>query len=180
MEVEIKARVKSLPPIRRRLRQLGAQRIKSVRQIDYYFSLYRRPYTKTKGSVVRVRHWESEDRTTLEYDTGFNQYAAEEIEIDVSSLASVLQLLKKFKATQEVRVDKRREYYKKGQYEIVLDQVKGLGTFIEVEIDASNTTANHQRVVKFMSTLGISPDQLVAGRYNTMLLKKKGKKYGFF
>lgn len=181
MEIEIKARITNLNSIRRKLLSRGARREKKVHQIDMFFSLFKRPLNKMKGSIVRVRHNVEEKRTTLEYDTAFNAFAAEEVEVTVNSLPTVLRLLKKMKAKLEIVVDKQREYFRQGQFETVLDTVKGLGTFIEVEIDGANTKANRQLVVNYLQQLGVERSQFVLGpKYFSMLLWKKGKKYAYF
>ncbi|MFA6098677.1 MAG: class IV adenylate cyclase [Patescibacteria group bacterium] len=181
MEIEIKAKAKDFKLIRRRLKILGAKKIKKLHQIDFYYSLYKRPLNKKTGSIVRVRHNVEEKMVTLEYDTAFNDVAAEEIELTVNSLPVTLKLLEKMKAIKEVVVDKQREYYKKDDLEIVLDKVKGLGNYMEVEIQGRNTEANRQRIVDFYKRIGIGTKDFILGpRYNSMLMKKKGRTKFYF
>ncbi|MBU0963932.1 class IV adenylate cyclase [Patescibacteria group bacterium] len=181
MEIEIKAKVKDLKKVRRQLIKLGAKPKKKVHQIDAYYSLYKRPFNKKKGSVVRVRHNKNKHQTFFEFDWALNSVAAHEIEIEVSSLENINKILKLMKARKEVVVDKQREYFKKGVLEIVLDRVKGLGDFMEIEIQGKDSKSNRQRIINFYQQIGINKNDFVLGpKYNSMLLAKKGKKYAYF
>ncbi len=181
MEIEIKAKIRSVKMMRKRLIALEARPVKKVHQIDWYYSLYKRPLTKRIGSIVRVRQNGIRGLASFEFHSATNFISAEENEVSVSDLKTLKRILKKMKAREEVVVDKHREYFKKGILEIVLDRVKGLGSFIEVEIQGRDTKLNRQRIINFLRHLQIDKKQFVLNeKYNTMLLKKKGKKYAYF
>jgi len=181
MEIEIKAKVKDLKSIRRRLVKLGARSVKKVHQIDMYYSLYKRPLNKKKGAIVRVRHNKNIRQTLFEFDWAKNAMAAYEIEVEVNDLKNLERILKKIKAKKEVTVDKKREYFKKGVFEIVLDQVKDLGNFIEVEIQGKDSKRNRHRIINLLERLGVEKKDFVLGpRYHSLLLAKKGRKYFYF
>jgi len=181
MEIEIKAKVKDLKDIRRKLIKFGAKSIRKVHQIDTYYSLYKRPLSKRKGGIVRVRHNKNMKQTLFEFDWAKNAVAAYEIEVEVDSLENIQAILKKMKARKEVVVDKKREYFKKGILEIVLDDIRGLGKFVEIEIQGQDSKRNRQKIINFYKHLGINKKNFVLGpRYHSLLLTKKGRKYFYF
>jgi predicted adenylyl cyclase CyaB len=181
MEIEVKAKTKDLKVVRQRLIKLGARFIKSVHQIDTYYSLYKRPFTKRRGSMVRVRHNKNENFTTFEFDNAKNDIAATEDEVIVSDYRTIKIILRKMKAKVETVVDKKREYFMKGRLEIVLDRVKGLGNYMEIEILGKDTKANRDKILTFYKKLKVDENDLIIGsRYPEMMLKKKGKNFFAF
>jgi predicted adenylyl cyclase CyaB len=72
-------------------------------------------------------------------------------------------------------VDKRREIYYAGNVKFHVDDVTGLGRFVEIEaIDVDGELgedALRQQVDRWMETLGIREDDLVAESYSDLLMK---------
>ncbi len=181
MEIEIKAKVNNFIEIKKNLKKIGAKYIGKKNQIDYYYSLYKRPIGKKKGNVMRVRHDRISGNTRLEFHKPMNIYAAEEIELKVNSLKIVQRILKEMKAKQEFVIDKERLVYRKGKIEIVLDKIKALGTFVEVEIEGRETKNNRESLYKMLDKLGIKKSQIMLyERYHGMILKKKGILHAYF
>ncbi|XOU94631.1 MAG: class IV adenylate cyclase [Candidatus Kerfeldbacteria bacterium] len=181
MEIEIKAQVKNFTEVKKNLKKIGAKYIGKKNQIDYYYSLYKRSIGKKRGSVMRVRHDRIIGETRLEFHKPKNIYAAEEIELEVHSLPIVKRILKEMKAKQEFVIDKERLVYRKGKIEIVLDTIKALGTFVEVEIEGRDTKKNRKLLYKMLDQLGIEKSQiLLHERYHGMILKKRGIMHAYF
>jgi predicted adenylyl cyclase CyaB len=80
-------------------------------------------------------------------------------------------------------VDKKRIKTNVNNIEIVLDDVKGLGEFIEAEkIVKSESSEDRKKTQEelfaFLETLGIAKeDRVVDGKYDIMLYEKFGMKY---
>lgn len=181
MEIEIKAQVKNFIEVKKNLKKIGAKYIGKKNQIDYYYSLYKRPIGKKKGNVMRVRHDRISGETRLEFHKPKNIYAAEEIELKVDSLKIVQRILREMKAKQEFIIDKERLVYKKSKIEIVLDTIKALGTFVEVEIEGKDTKKNREALYTMLDKLGIDKSQIMLHeRYHGMILKKRGIKHAYF
>jgi len=76
-----------------------------------------------------------------------------------------------------VIVDKQREYWDCGDFEVAVDDVKGLGYFVEVEAKSSfeNTIQARQGCIKFLSKLEmtVNEDDLIKVGYPVMLLESK-------
>ncbi len=182
MEIEIKAKVKNLQSVRNTLRKMKIRRVKKVRQIDEYYSLYKRPFSKkVRGKIVRVRHHHGETQGRFEFHISRSTFVAEEYEVTVGDVKMLRKILQMMKAKKEAVVDKEREYYQKGKLEITLDKVKGLGTFVEVEIQGKDTKANLQKLMDFLTKLGVTKDQYwTTKRYGAEMCKKKGLKHAYF
>jgi len=181
MEIEIKAKVEDFTEIKKRLKKIKARHVGQKSQVDYYYSLYHRPMGKKTGNVFRVRHDRISGEVRMEFHKPKNIFAAEEIELVVGDLKIAQRLLKEMKAKQEFIIDKERDVYKKGKVEIVLDKIKGLGKFIEVEIEGRDTKNNRDELYKILNKLGVLENQIMLHeRYHGMILKKKGKKHAYF
>lgn len=76
---------------------------------------------------------------------------------------------------EAVYVEKNRQKGKLGKWEICIDDVKDLGSFIEVEEMA--TAENIESVVAelktFLASLGVASEDMFADRYDIAVLKKR-------
>jgi adenylate cyclase, class 2 len=72
-------------------------------------------------------------------------------------------------------VEKRRDIYFIDNVKFHLDEVEGLGTFVEIEaIDYNGTIGSERLLVQchtFLSLFNIQPDELVAVSYSDLLLQ---------
>ena len=177
----MKAKVGNLAVVRKRLHKIGARFVKRSHQIDTYYAPDQRPLRKLLGHVLRVRYDVLSKTTRLEFHIPKNAYAAEENEVAVDDYKTLQKILHLLRAKPQAVVDKEREYYRKGSVEIVLDRVRGLGTYVEVEIMGKDTKANRARIHQVLAQLEISTSAIVKDvRYHQMALAKKGITYGFF
>ena len=79
-------------------------------------------------------------------------------------------LTSKFRLLMTIR--KRRTRYVQGDFEINVDEIDGLGTFVEAELMAENHERAHARIRELFSRLGIPENAIVAKSYIDMLLGK--------
>ena len=109
------------------------------------------------------RHEGRPDSMPLEHETGID--SKEEMEKILALQGYV----------EAVRVSKVRQKGTYKKWEICIDEVTGLGSFIELE-ELTNGTET-QRVVDemlaFLGTLGIAREDMFADRYDIALLKKR-------
>ncbi len=174
MEIELKARVRSLATLRRALRQLHARRSSSIHQVDTYYSPERRPLDKRKGYVLRVRAEPGKRPGRFELHIPKNAYAAEELELTVDDVRLLQKLLHLLRFRREFVIDKQRETYRLGRVTIALDVVRGLGTFVEVEILGADTAANRAKLRRVLAQLGVrEPDMCYNLHYHQMALQKQ-------
>lgn len=176
MEIELKARISSLPVMRQRLRVLGAKLQQKQHQVDTYYSPEQRPLGKRKGFVLRVREQQESKSARFELHIPKNRYAAEELELVVDNAKLLQKMLRLLHYKREFVVDKFRETYQLGRMAIVLDAVRGLGTFIEVEILGADTAANRKCLHTTFMKLGVHDRDICYDlHYHQMALMKQGR-----
>lgn len=134
MEYEVKIRVESLPPTRARLAALGIGPASIRTERDLYFNSPIRDFGKT-DEALRIRT--SGEVTSLTYKgpkIGLGGIKArEEIIVPLASGGAMEEILERLGFTRTAIVEKIREtYHVEGAF-VTLDQVEGLGSFVEIE-----------------------------------------------
>ncbi|MFC5973139.1 class IV adenylate cyclase [Halomarina salina] len=190
-EVEVKLRADHAP-LRERLDSLDADHERTVEQVDSYYDAPHREFATT-DEALRIRRvtqvdggngpddatssrGESENdatearvtykgplvddasKTRVEHETGVD---------DGETLADVLDALGFEPAAT---VEKRREEYTVGEVTVVLDDVTGLGEFVEVELESEAIDAARDRCFEVVRRLGLDPDDGIRTSYLELLL----------
>jgi len=137
MEYEVKIRVGSLQPLRARLASLGIRPVSNLTERDSYFNSPTRDFGRT-DEALRVRS--TEEGASLTYKgpklglAGVK--AREEIIVSIDPEETMEEILLRLGFIHTATVEKTRDTYRmKGTY-IALDEVKGLGSFVEIEAPA--------------------------------------------
>ncbi|MGC9443460.1 MAG: class IV adenylate cyclase [Candidatus Methanospirareceae archaeon] len=133
LEIEVKVYADDLAAIETRLQQLGAVFTGSMHQTDRYFTHPQRDFALT-DEALRIRI--VDDRAFMTYKGRKMDRLSktrEEIEVAVGNAAAAMRLLERLGFTPIAAVRKLRREYQLGEYTICLDDVAGLGTFVEVE-----------------------------------------------
>ena len=162
--LEVKARVKALAPLRSRLRALdGATRHPVLRQTDWYFRV---PKGRLKLRVCGAqRHGEliaylRSDRPAAR-TSEFQRMA-------VPDAAGARRMLDRMLGARG-SVRKRREVWLYRNARIHLDTVEGLGTFVEIEVVVTDGMAQARGLMRDLrAALGIGSADLLAASYGDM------------
>ena len=167
--VELKARVNTLDPIRRKIIDLKAYHIGTLRQIDFYFEV-------PKGRL-KLREVEGKNTLELIYYKRKNVAGPKRSEVfilEVQKPAAFKTLLEKVLETT-VTVEKLREVYRHQGTQIHLDTVEKLGAFVEFErrtpADQQAIRKNQQALEGLMKKLGIKPENLEKLSYSDLIQK---------
>ncbi|MAG44785.1 class IV adenylate cyclase [bacterium] len=165
MEIEIKAKVKSLAQLRKKILALGAKKITNKHQLDVYLSPPHKSFFRTKY-YLRVRHdFLNKDKHSFDYHIFHKGVGAcslsDEQEAGIQDGAVLLKILKQLDFGEICRINKQREVFKYKNFEIVLDKVKKLGNFIEVELDGQlkDEKKYTKRITNFLNKLGVKKSQ---------------------
>lgn len=181
MEIEIKAKIKDFKSIKEKLKKIGVKGVGLKHQIDSYYLPYARKFSRSGRRVLRTRYDKLSGKARLESHYYFNQTTGLEHEVEVSDIKTLEKILADLKCKKMAVVEKKREAFHYQNMEIVLDGVKGLGKFMEVEIIGEDSRKNKEKIKDFYKKLGISEKQFVWGlKYHGMILKRKGYKYYYF
>ena len=165
--IEIKARVSDLAALEERAVAIGARRVGVENQTDRYFEIGAarrfklRAIDGVRTELIRYARPEHSGVRLSEYE--ITRVSSEETEL--SSVLSSKPL---------VIVRKRRTIYLLDNVRIHLDEVDGLGTFLELEavVDPNHDEARcRAQIDEIMSGLGIDQTTLLQASYADLLEK---------
>jgi adenylate cyclase class 2 len=134
MEYEVKIRVESLQPVRNRLAALGLRPETNLTERDFYFNSPARDFGRT-DEALRIRS--TAEGTSLTYKGPKIGVAGvkgrEEIIVSVNPERAMEEILLRLGFTLTTVVEKTREAYRVEGAFVALDEVEGLGSFVEIE-----------------------------------------------
>ena len=165
--IELKATLGSLSKARDKINAMGARKQGTYRQVDMYFNVHtgRLKLRKVDGEPTSMLvYYDREDIPDLKE----SDIIILEID-DLESLKDILQRSLGIKIT----VTKQREIYHHQGTQIHLDDVEGLGTFIEFERPITDLPEDRRNLEGLMDSLGIGQGDLLTGSYSD--LKTNGK-----
>jgi adenylate cyclase class 2 len=167
--VELKARVNTLDPIRRKIIDLKAHHVGAFNQVDVYFEV--------PEGRLKLREVEGKNTVELVYYKRENVAGPKRSEVfilEVQKPAAFKTLLEKVLETG-VTVEKLREVYRYQGTQIHLDNIKKLGVFVEFEretpADIQAIRKNQQALEGLMKKLGIKPQNLEKMSYSNLIQK---------
>lgn len=164
--VEIKARVADLAALRARAERLANRRLGVDRQVDTYFRvpngrLKLRESALSGGQLVPYLRPDAQGARRSDY-----------LVVPVAEAARLKSLLAGILGVHRV-VRKTREILLVDNVRIHLDEVDGLGSFLELEAVFDGSAAGEQRerekVARLLAELEIDESQLVATSYEALL-----------
>jgi adenylate cyclase class 2 len=190
LEVEIKARVDAPRDTARALRQAGFASAGEVYEKDIYFNGPDRDFRKT-DEALRLRARISVDGGVKNHITykGPKQKAdaktREEIETGIASYEDMQAILRRLGYRPSVTVSKKRGYYKyhgggaaesiaAGDVTICLDEVEGLGSYIELELmmeDGEDGAAAGETLSRLLSLLRIDQNACTQKSYAQLVFE---------
>jgi predicted adenylyl cyclase CyaB len=165
--IEIKARVHDFEQINTRAGQLSDTPVQVIPQEDVFFNV-------EKGRL-KLRTFAS-DQSQLIYYTRPDQEGPKRSDYQLSRSSDPQNLKRVLELAYGIRgvVRKTRYLYLVGQTRIHLDDVEGLGQFIELEVvlEQGQSDAEGQQIAEdLMSALGVERDDLIDGAYMDLLEK---------
>lgn len=172
LEIEAKARIENKREIKQRIVESGGVYLRTETQEDTYFAHPSRDFVET-DEALRVRRVKNEHFFTykgpkLDYQTK----TREEIEIRLEDADPMAEILEKLGFTKVADVFKTREYYSLDDYWVAIDDVVGLGLFIEIE--KHGDSYEPEELIELLEGLGIERSQMERRSYLELLLEKKG------
>jgi adenylate cyclase class 2 len=174
LEIELKVRVESLTAVRQRLAGLGAILSDRVTERDIYYNAPNRDFAAT-DEALRARYTDSGCIVTYKGPkrAGAAVKAREEFSCRVNPGEECEEILARLGFRRTAVVEKVREYYSLGEVSIALDDVAGLGTFIEIEYAGGGTAEEAEReICRIRGELGAEGDPILLS-YLEMLLEKR-------
>lgn len=136
-EVEAKARVATLEEARRRAQALGGQRLGREEQRDTYFGHPARDFARGDEAFRLREAWGRAELTYKGPKVDPLTKTREEVTVRVEPPGEALRLLERAGFRPVGTVAKWRETWRVQRMEVALDEVEGLGAFVEVEAYAA-------------------------------------------
>jgi adenylate cyclase, class 2 len=173
-EIEIKAKIQNLDALISKLEEMGCVLSEPIIQDDYIFN-QKGVDLKNHGHntpVLRIREQGDRIIFTLKKNRN-NELDCIEKETDVcdrNALKDIIELLG-FEQTIEVHKKRRKGSY--GDYEICLDEVQELGSFIEVEkMSEEDGEKVQNELFEFLKKLDVHKEDRVLIGYDTQVWLK--------
>jgi predicted adenylyl cyclase CyaB len=167
--IEIKAVLNDPAQVERTaIRLSGAAQPEIIQQTDVFFRspdarLKLRIFGPDTGELIRYERADSRDARTSNYSIARTRDPQVLLEILTAALGTT------------GIVKKTRRLFLIGQTRVHIDEVEGLGTFLELEVvlRADQTEAEGHRIIQeLLSEFGIEPAQLLAQAYVDLLRAK--------
>jgi len=153
-ELEVKLRVEDPERVSEAISKIGGQLIASVVEEDTYFAHPCRDLAST-DEALRLRSSDGVLELTYKGPRASAEGAKSmpEVTLRLQDAGSALELLDRLGFRRVALVRKRRSYYRVGAAIVTLDDVDGLGTFVELE--AADAAIGVQGLREIARDLGI-------------------------
>ncbi len=178
IEYEAKVGVEDLNMVEERLQTLGAQLIDIVDEEDTYIDLNPCIDMALRDVALRIRIYRSvisnRERCELTYKgprKSRDLKIRKEITVAIDSGYKAIDIFREL-GFRSITIYKRRKIYRYGVAKIFLDDVKGLGKFVEIEIENVNSIDEFREILtKILDTLNL-PKQLIPKSYLEIMLAR--------
>ncbi len=171
IEVEVKARAQK--DTQEKIAALGAEPLKVENHHDRYFNSPLRDF-RVSDEALRIRIKEEGARLTYK-GPKLDQETKSRLEwtVKIDDPLQMEQILLSLGFELSAEVCKRRTKYSFGDIVIALDEVEGLGSFLEVEaVGGADWEMQRTRVLSVLTELGL--DGPIRRSYLELLEEKKG------
>ncbi|MBX0285808.1 class IV adenylate cyclase [Halomicroarcula sp. F28] len=175
-EVEVKVAA-DLAAVAERLDELGATQTGDVVQVDTYYDAPHRDFAET-DEALRVRReteaGDTEARITYKgplVEAESKTREEEETRVDDGETADAI--FENLGFSPVATVEKDRRFYRYDGYTVTLDDVEGVGEFVEVETetDEDGVEAAREGAYEVLRELGLDPGDQTRTSYLGLLLE---------
>ncbi|MEK7608241.1 MAG: class IV adenylate cyclase [Patescibacteria group bacterium] len=173
-EIEVKARVQNLEVIAKELARRGCVLSDPIEQRDIIFvdsSYGEFEKFHPKKNLLRIRNAKGKFIFTIKQPQS-NELDSIERETEIANPEEMEQALLLMGYHERVRVSKIRKTAKYQNWEICLDEVEGIGSFVEIEEltdDKANPDEIQRRILEFLKSLGVKEEDRVTTGYATLV-----------
>ncbi len=133
------------------------------REIDVYFNSEWHQYEK-RGEALRLREIQRANepaRSVITYKgkkLSQESKAREEIELDITELQDWRLLLSRLHFHEVATIEKRRQYFSAEQMTVTVDEISGIGCFVEIEkmADAADLHSSENEIKLLAQAIGLT------------------------
>ena len=176
-EIEVKVKISNIEKIKQKLLELGCVFSEPIIQDDITFvDLDYGPYDEFQSgkNILRIRKNNNKYLFTLKQPQK-NELDVIERETEISDPDEFMEALFLMGYRKAVEIHKTRVKTKYNDYEICLDEVEGLGSFIEVEkiTDDVDGEEIQKQLFEFLIGLEVDPNDRILNGYDTLIYLKQ-------
>ncbi len=181
-EIEVKAKVQDAKALREKLKGFGWLPSKATIQDDRVFIKNGIDYAAIPPGTIFLRLRDQEGLKTFTLKQRLkteNELQCLEYETTIENPDAIADMLSPMDFYEVVRVKKAREEGELNGMGICLDEVEGLGSFVEVEKmieDETQADRIQAELFQFLESLGVSKDDQVTKGYDTLMYWKNKEK----
>lgn len=176
-EIEVKAKIKDLNILTAKLKELGCVLSLPIIQDDYIYNQKGIDLKDHKHNtpVLRIREQEGRTIFTMKKNRS-DELDCIEKEVEVDDKNKLKEIIELLGFEQTVEVHKKRQKGRYGEYEICLDEVQDLGSFIEVEkLSNEDGEKVKNKLFNFLEKLGINKEDRVSIGYDSQIWLKNNE-----
>jgi len=166
IEFERKFKTTNKDTLKSKLLSIGAESKGIKFSEDTYFKV---PQKVESTKYLRIRIKNNESDGTLAYHEVVNDFETKEWETDIDNAIITKDIIEKLGFHLDVIVNKTRETLIYGKCEIVLDSVKNLGDFVEIEAPSK------EAFDEIATKLNLDDKDVISGAGYPDLLKRKNE-----
>ena len=170
MEVEVKFRYKE--GVEEKVRSIADFVIEKLEE-DVYFNHPCRDFAATDEALRVRRDVEGIKMTYKGPKLDSETKSREEIKLNVDDFETTIAILRKLGFKEVRTIKKIRRIYRAGSAIICIDEVEGLGRFVEIEVESESLEAK-ERLFEIASVLGYSRNESIVESYLELLEKGRG------
>lgn len=155
LEIEVKAYADDLKRVEETLKKMDAHFVEKVYEIDTYFNHPARDFAET-DEALRIRVAGGKSYLTYKgRKVDVQSKTREEIEVEIKDADTAALLLTKLGFTPVAVVKKIRILYELGKFDICLDDVEEVGTFVEIETSGENMGEQRDAALALLERLNL-------------------------
>ena len=170
-EIELKFKVEDINGLLDKLGDMNCEISEVLSQNDTIYVSDLNHVESVEGSIwLRVRKENEKVELNLKKQSARIQ-ESKEIEFEVSSYEKANQLLETLGYQKWVVVNKKRRYSKYLNYNLCIDEVERLGSFLEIEllVDEEDKKDYISDLLEIAKTFELTEDNIVNSHYDTMI-----------
>lgn len=155
LEIEVKAYADDLKRVEEDLIKMGARFVTEVCETDTYFNHPSRNFVQT-DEALRIRVAGEQSYLTYKgQKVDAESQTREEVEVEIENADTAALLLVKLGFERVTDIKKVRKVYELGEFDICLDDVEDVGTFVEVETSGENLEERRDAALALLERLSL-------------------------
>ncbi|MFX0107111.1 MAG: class IV adenylate cyclase [Candidatus Hodarchaeota archaeon] len=188
-EVEVKIPIADPESIRASLLELGAVRGHKESQTDIYFGHPCRSFPETdealrlrRREILSEAHHGNDDNRVQRHELTYKGPKIDplsktrvEVSLEFDDYPSAERILTHLGFTKIVEIAKDRSFYEVREITVSVDDVSGVGSFLELEQivdDRTNIESVREEIFSVVKSLGLDPNQSIRTSYLEIYLEK--------